>query len=236
MAIQVWNSLTNRKEPLEPFEKGHVGMYVCGLTVYDYAHIGHARTYVAFDVIRRYLLHRGYRVTHVQNVTDVDDKIINRAAETKEDPIALAARFTREAQADLDRLEIARADHYPKVTSSMHLIRALIERLVALGYAYEALGSVYFRVKKLPDYGKLSKIDPEQMLNEVRKACAWYARGLYGCNALRLRVWEAPDLATARALVDDYFSQLLERQRRLGLAPQGERGTMDASFAGEAAA
>ncbi|MBI4393234.1 MAG: cysteine--tRNA ligase [Euryarchaeota archaeon] len=172
MGLQVFNSLTGRKEPLETLEKGHVRLYVCGLTVYDYAHIGHARTYVAFDVAKRYMLHRGLRVTHVQNVTDVDDKIIKRAAETGEDPVALAARFTREAERDLDLLSVSRADHYPKVTSSMHLILSMIQRLIERGYAYQAAGSVYFRVRKLADYGKLSKIDPEEMLNEVRKEAA----------------------------------------------------------------
>ncbi|MHB8603980.1 MAG: cysteine--tRNA ligase [Thermoplasmatota archaeon] len=172
-AVFITNTLTGKKERFEPLHAPDVKLYVCGLTVYDYVHIGHARTYVAWDVIRRYLERRGFRVTHVQNVTDVDDKIIARAKENGEDPIALARRFTDEADKDLDALAIRRAHHYPRVSDNIEGILAMTKTLIDNGHAYvgrdEHGNSVYFSVASDPDYGKLSHLNRDQMLEGVRK-------------------------------------------------------------------
>jgi cysteinyl-tRNA synthetase len=169
MPLVVYNTLTRRKEPFEPRQAGRVGMYVCGLTVYDYAHIGHARTAVAFETIRRWFAHSGYHVTFVQNVTDVDDKIINRARELGVEPQAHAAKWTDICNDHMARLGVSPPDVQPKVTTHMPEIVALIERLVARGAAYVAAdGSVYYAVESKADYGKLSNRTPEELLAGAR--------------------------------------------------------------------
>lgn len=170
--VVVENSLTGKKERLVPLEGSRVKMYVCGLTPYDRAHIGHARTYVAFDVIRRWLQHRGYSVLHVQNITDVEDKIIDRALQLGEDPVALAARVHAEAEEDFARLRILPPQSYPKVSEYMPQILGLIQRLVDRGHAYAAQGNVYFGVSSFAEYGKLSKPNREELLEGVRKEAA----------------------------------------------------------------
>jgi len=164
MALRIYNTLTKRVEEFVPLEPGVVRMYVCGLTPYDRFHLGHARTYVAFDIIRRYLEYRGYRVLHVQNITDVDDKILNRARELGQEPLALAEHFSRLAQQEMELLGIRRARHYPKVSEHIKEIITLIERLIQKGFAYETEDGVYFDVGKFDGYGKLSG----QSLSEVR--------------------------------------------------------------------
>ncbi|WP_371377413.1 cysteine--tRNA ligase [Thalassotalea aquiviva] len=155
--LQVYNTLTRKKEEFKPIEPGKVGMYVCGITIYDHCHIGHARTYVAFDVIARYFRHLGYDLTHVRNITDVDDKIIKRAAKNNESCQSLTERMTADMYADLDALNVARPDIDPKVTTHMPEIIDLVERLIDKGHAYVAKnGDVMFDVKSFPDYGKLS--------------------------------------------------------------------------------
>jgi cysteinyl-tRNA synthetase len=163
MALQVYNTLTRRKEPFETIEPGKVRMYVCGPTVYDQAHIGHAMSAIVFDVIRRYLEYRGYEVIFVQNFTDVDDKIINRARELGEDWQALAERYIREFLDETAALGIKPATVYPRATESIKQIQAMIAGLIEKGYAYAAGGDVYYRVTRKDDYGKLSNRQIEEM-------------------------------------------------------------------------
>ena len=164
MALTVFNTLTRKKQPFEPIQPGHVGIYVCGVTTYDYCHIGHARTYVAFDIVVRYLRKLGYSVKYVRNITDLDDKIIKRAAENGEDFHQVTERFIREMHKDFDALNLVRPDIEPRVTSHMDEIIQMIERLIENGNAYEAgNGDVLFDVSTFNDYGKLSRQDLEQL-------------------------------------------------------------------------
>ncbi len=163
MALQVYNTLTRKKEPFETLVPGEVRMYVCGPTVYASAHVGHAMSAIVFDVIRRYLEYRGYRVLHVMNFTDVDDKIIIRARERGEDPLALAERYIAEFQEHIQALNILPATVYPRATREIEGMITVIQGLIKEGYAYPANGDVYFRVTKDSDYGKLSGRKLEEM-------------------------------------------------------------------------
>ncbi|MBV8306995.1 MAG: class I tRNA ligase family protein, partial [Gammaproteobacteria bacterium] len=155
--IRIHNSLSGQKQELQPLEPGKLRMYVCGLTVYDYVHIGHARMLLVFDVISRYLRHRGYRLTYVRNITDIDDKIIRRAAENHEPFEALAQRFIDAMNEDCERLGIIRPDHEPRATHYLPQIIAMAEQLLAKGYAYRAPnGDVMYAVASFPGYGRLS--------------------------------------------------------------------------------
>jgi cysteinyl-tRNA synthetase len=155
--VQIHNSLTGRKEPFRPIHPGRAGLYVCGVTVYDYCHVGHARCYVVFDVIQRWLRHRGFAVTYVRNITDIDDKIIRRAAENDEPVDALTARFIAAMHEDFAALAIEPPDHEPRATGYLPGIIAMIERLIARGYAYVgAQGDVLYAVAQFPAYGRLS--------------------------------------------------------------------------------
>ncbi|OGI11052.1 MAG: cysteine--tRNA ligase [Candidatus Margulisbacteria bacterium GWF2_35_9] len=154
--MQVYNNLIHKKTEFKSLKKDTVNMYVCGVTVYDLCHIGHARAYVSFDIIRRYLEYRGYKVKYIQNFTDVDDKIINRAIENKEDPLDLSTRMIDEYFLDMDAINIKRADIYPKVTTHIPEIISFIEKLIKKGLAYSVDGDVYYDVRKFKDYGKLS--------------------------------------------------------------------------------
>jgi cysteinyl-tRNA synthetase len=155
--IHIHNSLTGRKEPFQPLRPGQVRMYVCGVTVYDYVHVGHARCYVAFDVVRRWLAHRGYAVTFVRNITDIDDKIIARAAQNAETCEALTERFVRAMHEDFAVLGLLPADHEPRATGYLPQIVAMVETLIAKGYAYVADdGDVLYAVAKFDGYGRLS--------------------------------------------------------------------------------
>lgn len=169
--LQIYNSLTHRKEEFKPLTPGKVSLYVCGVTIYDYCHIGHARTYVAFDVVVRYLRYRGYDVTFVRNVTDVDDKIINRAAETNADINAITEQFLTYMHEDFDALNLTRPDIEPRVTTHMPEIIEIIETLLAKNHAYVATsGDVLFDVSSFPDYGKLSGQALEQLQAGARVA------------------------------------------------------------------
>jgi cysteinyl-tRNA synthetase len=170
MSLNMYNTLTNQKEEFSPLEKNRVRMYVCGPTVYDKCHIGHARCYVAFDVIRRYLEYCGHEVTFVENFTDVDDKIIKKSNETGEDPFEIAERNIKDYFKDMDALNVKRADIYPRATQHIRDMVAFIERLLEKGYAYTAEGDVYFSVEKAADYGKLSGVNVEQMKAGARVA------------------------------------------------------------------
>ena len=163
MSLQVYNTLTREKEEFIPHEKGKVSLYVCGITPYDYCHLGHARVYLTWDVIKRYFTYLGYQVYHVQNFTDIDDKIIKRANERGVKPTALAAQYIDEYFADMDALGVLRADVYPKVSEHIKEVIAMIRSLVAKGNAYEVDGDVYFSVDSFPDYGKLSGRNLEDM-------------------------------------------------------------------------
>ena len=156
MTLQVYNTLTRKKEKFETIEEGKVRMYVCGPTVYDKAHVGHAMSILVFDIIRRYLEYRGYRVRHVMNYTDVDDKIINRAHRLGIDPFELAEGYIRQFNQHLQELNILPATHYPRATEEISNIIELVQTLIDKGFAYEIDGDVYFRVTKMADYGKLS--------------------------------------------------------------------------------
>jgi len=156
-ALSVYNTLTRRKEPLEPLHPGEVRLYVCGPTVYSWVHIGNARTFTIFDVVVRYLRHRGYRVSYVRNYTDVDDKIISAAREAGEDPAALAERYVQAFEEDARGLGLLPPDVAPRVTQVIPEIRALIQTLLDQGVAYTAGGDVYFQVSRWPEYAKLSR-------------------------------------------------------------------------------
>ncbi len=169
MSLVVHDSLKRQKLPFEPLEPGRIRLYVCGLTVYDDAHIGHARTYVAFDVIRRYLEYRGYDVSYVQNVTDVDDKIINAAAKADRDFLEHGERFHRRAQEDLTRLGVRPPDRFTKVTDHMQDIIEIIGKVIENDHAYVTeSGSVYFHVPSKEDYGKLSNQSVDDVISGQR--------------------------------------------------------------------
>jgi cysteinyl-tRNA synthetase len=163
MALSLFDTLENKKKPFEPSEPGHARIYVCGPTTYDDAHIGHARPCIVYDVLVRHLRNEGMRVTYVRNVTDIDDKIINRAAENKEEPAALAARMFESYSTDMARLHNLEPDHQPKVSEHLQEIRDLIQRLIERGHAYASEGDVYFEVGTDKEYGKLSHRDLSQM-------------------------------------------------------------------------
>lgn len=163
MALVLYNTLTRKKEPFEPLQKGKIGIYVCGVTVYDQSHLGHAKSAINFDVIVRYLRHKGYEVRHVTNFTDVDDKIINRANELGMEPLMLSQSMIDEYFKDMDALKIRRASVYPKASETMNEIVQMVKGLIDKGYAYESQGSVYFSVNKVKIYGKLSGQSLDQM-------------------------------------------------------------------------
>lgn len=155
--LKIYNSLTRKKEDFNPIKPEHVSMYVCGVTVYDYCHIGHARTYTAFDVIVRYFKYLGYQVTYVRNITDIDDKIIKRAAENGESIEALVTRFTQIMHEEFDRLGLLKPDIEPKATETIPEMIKMIEKLIEENYAYHIPGGdVYYNVASFKDYGKLS--------------------------------------------------------------------------------
>jgi cysteinyl-tRNA synthetase len=156
VSLRFQNTLTRRKEPFGPEGPGPVGMYVCGVTPYDHAHVGHARSAIVFDVVRRYLGFRGIPVTFVKNYTDVDDKIIARAAQAGEDPGLLAERFIGSYEEDMAALGVAPPDIAPRATQHIPDMVAWIERLLARGAAYAVEGDVYFAVRAFPAYGRLS--------------------------------------------------------------------------------
>ena len=164
MTIQLYNSLSGQKETFKPIDANKIKMYVCGMTVYDDCHIGHVRTQVAFDVMVRYLRHRGFDVTYVRNITDIDDKIIKRAQENNESTDALVERTIKSMHEDFDALHILRPDFDPRATQTIDEMCQMIQTLIDKGYAYApGNGDVYYRVEKFEDYGKLSKQNIEQL-------------------------------------------------------------------------
>ena len=167
--LRIYNTLTRAKEELRPIEPGHVRMYVCGMTVYDYCHLGHARVLVAFDVVARYLRSLGYRVTYVRNITDIDDKIIARANENGEDFRALTQRFTECMHEDCRALGVLAPDAEPHATHYIGPIVSMVERLMEKGAAYHAAnGDVYYDVSTFPAYGALSDRRTEDLRSGAR--------------------------------------------------------------------
>ncbi|CAH1416928.1 unnamed protein product [Lactuca virosa] len=163
--FQIYNTMTKQKEKFVPLVPGKVAMYVCGVTSYDFSHIGHARAYVAFDVLFRYLKHLGYEVKYVRNFTDVDDKIIKRANELGEDPLALSGRFCQEFLIDMADLQCLPPNEQPRVSDHMDQIRDMISKIIDNNWAYPVDGDVYFSVgippNNFPNYGRLSGRKPE---------------------------------------------------------------------------
>ena len=168
MAITIYNTMSRSKEPLEPLDPGHVKLYACGITSYDYCHIGHARSALVFDMVVRYLRHRGYKVTFVRNFTDVDDKIIARAHKMNVDPAELAQRFIDEFHTDMDALGTLRPDVEPRATAHIPEMIALIGELMDKGLAYAAEGDVFFRVERFREYGKLAGRTLDDMMAGAR--------------------------------------------------------------------
>ena len=168
MGLRIYNTLTRSEEEFVPIEPGNVRMYVCGPTVYADAHVGHAMAAIVFDMVRRYLMYRGYDVHYVTNFTDVDDKIIRRANETGQDPIEMANFYAKKYLRHLDDLNVLPADEYPRVSSEMPEIIRIIQELGENEYAYPINGDVYFRVAKDNDYGKLSRRTLDEAMTGTR--------------------------------------------------------------------
>lgn len=174
--LHVYNTKTRSKELFEPLVPGKVKMYVCGITVYDYCHLGHARCYVAFDVVFRYLKYLGYEVTYIQNITDLDDKLIARAREKggegdiKEQVAGLARKFTKAYSDDMKKLNVLPADSYPTATGNIPEMQEIISSLIKKGVAYEREGDVYFEVSAFPGYGSLSGKNPDDLRSGARVA------------------------------------------------------------------
>jgi cysteinyl-tRNA synthetase len=168
VALRIYNTLTRKKEEFVPLMPGRVGIYVCGVTVYDYSHVGHARSALAFDMIRRYLLFRGYQVKFVRNFTDVDDKIIQRAQREGVTAQEVSERYVAAEREDMAAIGVLAPDVYSKATDHIPQMVALIERLVAKGLAYPVEGDVYFEVARFPAYGRLSGKNLDELVSGAR--------------------------------------------------------------------
>ena len=166
--LKVYNTLKREKVEFKPLVEGKVGMYVCGVTPYNYPHIGNARPFVTWDVIKRYLRKRGYEVKHVQNFTDMDDKIIKAANTEGVEWNVITDRYIKGYFESMDALNVQRADIYPKVTEHIPEIIAMVQKLIDNGYGYEIDGDVYFSVEKFSEYGKLSGRKLEDMMAGAR--------------------------------------------------------------------
>ncbi|MBL5766551.1 cysteine--tRNA ligase [Heyndrickxia sporothermodurans] len=186
MSIQLYNTLTRKKEPFIPLEEGKVKMYVCGPTVYNYIHIGNARPAIVFDTVRRYLEYRGFDVNFVSNFTDVDDKLIKAAKELGEDVPTIADRFIDAYFEDVSALGCHTADVHPRVTENMDIIIEFIETLISKGHAYESHGDVYYRTRSFNEYGKLS----HQSIDDL-KSGARIEVGEKKEDALDFALWKA---------------------------------------------
>ena len=184
--MKFYNTLTGKKEKFTPTEPGKVKLYACGPTVYDYFHIGNARTFIIFDALRKYLEYRGYDVTFVQNFTDVDDKIINKSKEEGIPPKDISKKFIQAYFDDAKTLGIEKADIHPNVTENIDEIIEFIKELIDNGYAYESEGDVYFDVSKYEDYGKLSKQNLEELQSGARVEIGEQKR-----NPLDFVLWKA---------------------------------------------
>lgn len=166
--MKLYNTIKQKKEDFKPIDEKSVKIYVCGPTVYNFFHIGNARPFIIFDVLRRYLEYRGYNVTYIQNFTDVDDRIINKAVEENVSPKEISERFINEYFLDADALGIKRATQHPKVSENIQVIIDFIQKLMDKGLAYNVDGNVYYRVEGFKNYGKLSKQVTEDLENGAR--------------------------------------------------------------------
>lgn len=166
--LTVYNTLTRKKELFKPVTPGQVKMYVCGITPYNHSHMGNARPFVTWDVIKRYLKHLGYQVTHIQNFTDVDDKIINAANGEDAAWDTVANRYIASYFEVMDKLRVQRADRYPRVSEHMDDIISMIGELVKKGHAYELDGDIYYRVRSFENYGELSHRSLDDMMAGAR--------------------------------------------------------------------
>ena len=186
MSLRVYNTMSGKKEEFQPLVPGKVGMYVCGVTVYDYCHIGHARANIVFDIIYRYLQFAGYETTYVRNYTDVDDKIINRANEREISSRDLAEEFIRAFDEDMASLGLLKPTHEPRATEYIQQIIEINQKLIDRGMAYESGGDVYYSVDKFPDYLKLSKRNMDEMLAGAR-----VSPGEQKQNPMDFALWKA---------------------------------------------
>ena len=192
VALMLFNTMTRRKEEFEPLEKGQVGMYTCGPTVYDYAHIGNYRAYVFEDLLRRYLKYKGYQVTQVMNITDVDDKSIAGVRKTGQSLEEYTAPYKKAFFDGLDALRIERAEHYPEATKHIDEMVALIQRLQEKGLVYEAEGHLYYRISGFREYGKLSHMRLDELRCGVRVKADEYEKEQASDFAL-WKAWEESD-------------------------------------------
>ncbi|MBI2549004.1 cysteine--tRNA ligase [Candidatus Woesearchaeota archaeon] len=188
MGLQFYNTLTRSKQLFKPLHKGKVGLYTCGPTVYNYAHIGNFRAYVCSDILRRYLAYSGYTVTHVMNITDVDDKTIRNAQQEKMTLKAFTEKYTQAFFEDIDKLALLRAHHFPRATHHIEEMVAMIKTLLTKGLAYKGDdGSVYYAIAKFKNYGKLSKIKVDKQKKGVRISHDEYDKD----NAHDFALWKA---------------------------------------------
>jgi cysteinyl-tRNA synthetase len=174
--LRLYNTLSRRKEEFKPLEEGRAGLYTCGPTVYNYAHIGNFRTYIFEDVLRRYLKYRGFDVFQVMNITDIEDKIIRDAKAAGQTIHEFTESYTQSFFEDLDSLNIERAEEYPRATDYIDEMVAIIEQLIERGHAYHSDGGVYFRISSFPEYGRLSGIDPAGIKAGARVASDEYEK------------------------------------------------------------
>ena len=168
--MKLYNTLSRKKEEFVPVEEGKVRMYVCGPTVYNYIHIGNARPMIVFDTVRRYFEYKGYDVNYVSNFTDVDDKIIKKANEEGVPASVISERYIKEAQTDMEGLNVKEATTHPKATEEIDGMIDMIQTLIDKGYAYEVNGTVYYRTRKFEGYGKLSKKNIDDLSAGIRIA------------------------------------------------------------------
>ncbi len=184
--LKVYNTLTREVETFQTLEPGKVSMYICGVTVYDHAHIGHGMSSITFDVIRRYLIYLGYDVTYAQNFTDIDDKIINRANAEGIDPFDLTESMIAAWDSEMSAFNILPATINPRATREMPQIIEMIQGLIDRGHAYEAGGDVYYKVRSFPQYGKLSHRNVDELLIGAR-----IAAGELKSDPLDFALWKA---------------------------------------------
>lgn len=163
MSIRFYNTMSNRIEEFKEITKGQIGLYTCGPTVYDYAHIGNFRSYMFEDLVKRYFQYRGFKVKHIMNITDIDDKTIQKANQLKVTIQEVTGKYTDAFLKDIDTLNILRADVYPRATDHIAEMTGIIEKLEENGYAYKKGDSVYFSIEKFPNYGKLANINQETL-------------------------------------------------------------------------
>lgn len=192
MALMFQNTLTRSKSEFSPIEPGHVRLYTCGPTIHDYVHIGNFRTFMFEDILRRYLLYKGLRVTHVMNLTDVDDKIIRKSMSEGISIGEYTKRYRKAFFEDLDTLGIQHAEHYPAASEYIDRMVEMIQALEANGYAYEINGDWYFRIQKFPDYGKLANIKIDELQMGQRVASDEYEKEQVGDFAL-WKAWDEQD-------------------------------------------